>query len=638
MSGKNGLHDVFVRKGQVITTWGIGAIIPLSGGQSAMVSGLDQWDNEAQAFAIKDDRLAKKLKVTGFRCPPPNIKSGKSVEEKDKTIPLYVFPTLYYCSSCGFVRFLKPYTKSSPTCYQHGPDERHRMVPERFIVVCPNGHAMNLPILEKFQQITGGAFDAQLWRTDESYRNANKIYRSSSRNTASLAGISYHLGKKNSDISFTIDDLVKPGGLDGLYPENHCPGEKPWLNYADNDSCVIPTSAPSGNDTPCLRVVQRGGANVWIPRIESSIFIPEFLADGGANDYAEILKDASNVALLDALAGGGDGPLLACCGHLLNGRRDLEPAELLKQYKALKANEGVSVADEESEEEYRFTEYKALTRSCGKDGDDLFVKTKPVEEYDSIIKPFFDSISLVKCLKETQALVGFSRINGSQSDLDSLKKRLAKKSPNWLPAIQTLGEGIFFKFSETEISHWLTADVEQRAKIIDTNKINSATPSRQLGAITPPFVLIHTFAHAFINEVSKVCGYGSSSIRERLYVSSDEKHRMYGVLIYTSGSGSDASLGGLVRQGQPGYLESLIQKAIESIGWCADDPVCISSKGQGPDGCNLAACHNCCLLPETCCETGNRFLDRAMLVGNPAFGKHYGYFDSLLGDDAGEGE
>ena len=244
----------------------------------------------------------------------------------------------------------------------------------------------------------------------------------------------------------------------------------------------------------------------------------------------------------------------------------------------------------------------------------------------------------MKCLKETQALVGFSRIDGSQSDLDSLKKRLAKKSPTWLPAIQTLGEGIFFKFSQTAISHWLGFDVEQRAKFIDTNRMNSATQNKQFGIITAPFVLIHTFAHAFINEVSKVCGYGSSSIRERLYVSYDEKHRMYGVLIYTSGSGSDASLGGLVRQGQPGYLESLIQKAIESIGWCADDPVCISSKGQGPDGYNLAACHNCCLLPETCCETGNRFLDRAMLVGNPAFGKKFGYFDSLLSDDVGENE
>jgi len=38
--------------------------------------------------------------------------------------------------------------------------------------------------------------------------------------------------------------------------------------------------------------------------------------------------------------------------------------------------------------------------------------------------------------------------------------------------------------------------------------------------------------------------------------------------------------------------------------------------GQGPDSCNLAACHSCCLLPETPCEESNRFLDRAMVVGD----------------------
>ena len=40
-----------------------------------------------------------------------------------------------------------------------------------------------------------------------------------------------------------------------------------------------------------------------------------------------------------------------------------------------------------------------------------------------------------------------------------------------------------------------------------------------------------------------------------------------------------------------------------------------STTGQGPDSCNLAACHSCGLVPETACEEFNRFLDRGMLVG-----------------------
>jgi hypothetical protein len=70
-----------------------------------------------------------------------------------------------------------------------------------------------------------------------------------------------------------------------------------------------------------------------------------------------------------------------------------------------------------------------------------------------------------------------------------------------------------------------------------------------------------------------------------------------------------------VRQGREGYLESTLFNAIEKAKWCSSDPICIELDAQGPDGANLAACHSCCLLPETSCETGNRLLDRALLIG-----------------------
>ena len=49
----------------------------------------------------------------------------------------------------------------------------------------------------------------------------------------------------------------------------------------------------------------------------------------------------------------------------------------------------------------------------------------------------------------------------------------------------------------------------------------------------------------------------------------------------------------------------------------------IMSRGQGLDSLNLAACHACGLLPETCCEERNAFLDRGVIVGtyeNPEIG------------------
>ena len=64
--------------------------------------------------------------------------------------------------------------------------------------------------------------------------------------------------------------------------------------------------------------------------------------------------------------------------------------------------------------------------------------------------------------------------------------------------------------------------------------------------------------------------------------------------------------------------------------WCSVDPVCmeISDRGgQGPSSLNLAACHNCGLVPETSCESFNSYLDRAMLTGTIE-NKNMGYFQN----------
>ena len=71
--------------------------------------------------------------------------------------------------------------------------------------------------------------------------------------------------------------------------------------------------------------------------------------------------------------------------------------------------------------------------------------------------------------------------------------------------------------------------------------------------------------------------------------------------------------------GKPGYLEPVLRRALENAEWCSLDPICMEmgrGGGQGPESCNLAACHSCALVPETACEHFNRFLDRALLVGD----------------------
>ncbi len=92
---------------------------------------------------------------------------------------------------------------------------------------------------------------------------------------------------------------------------------------------------------------------------------------------------------------------------------------------------------------------------------------------------------------------------------------------------------------------------------------------------------------------------------------------MSGVLIYTAAGDCEGTMGGLVQQGKPSRFEPLLVGALEDSLWCSSDPLCVESHGQGIDSLNRAACHACCLLPETSCEEGNRLLDRVALVGKP---------------------
>jgi Domain of unknown function (DUF1998) len=124
-----------------------------------------------------------------------------------------------------------------------------------------------------------------------------------------------------------------------------------------------------------------------------------------------------------------------------------------------------------------------------------------------------------------------------------------------------------------------------------------------------------------MNRLTFECGYSSAALRERLYVSESGAAPMAAVLIYTAAGDAEGTMGGLVRMGKPGYLEPTIRAALREATWCAADPVCMeigTRAGQGPDACNLAACHNCALVPETACEEFNRFLDRGVVVGGAA--------------------
>lgn len=291
--------------------------------------------------------------------------------------------------------------------------------------------------------------------------------------------------------------------------------------------------------------------------------------------------------------------------------------------------------EEDSEESaYRREEYRVFTKDiqAGFPKKDLDIRSQPVDEYVELATCGLQRIALLHKLRETRAFDGFSRINSSGTSRQDRRALFQQNDMNWLPAIIVRGEGIFVEFSHESIAAWESEyedSLNQRLKPMQQSLAALAARRNQpTSPITPAYLLLHTFAHILITELVQECGYGSASLRERIYSGSGATP-MSGVLIYTAAGDSEGTMGGLVRMGEPDRFGAIVINAINKARWCSSDPVCIESKGQGPGNCNLAACHSCALLPETSCEVQNRLLDRAMLVGTLE-DPEMGYFSGLL--------
>ncbi len=602
-----------IRRAQLISPWGVGAIVPFPEDEALMIAGLDMWTfgNDKTEFIIKDERLEKRLGVKELR-RPPDFRDPKSDRRNALIkIPAVRFPRWQYCPFCGTMSQSSYYSaqeKCDGYIWPHGRScagkkFKRRLIPERFIVICPDGHIDDFPIMK--------------W-VHNNHKNTMpvtencRLRRSTGGTSASLSGVFYECscGAKRS-----MAGATRNGALDKIYK---CKGTKPWLGIEED------------TEYPCdqsVTVVQRGGTNVWFADVRSSIYIPVD-DDEASRRIIKILDDYFEVINNRRINGEIDRSFVEFIAHDKHVDPDKLYDAILRRIDNLEDVDEIS--EDMSEEKFRLAEYNVFVKNSGGDKQGFHSINYSIKKYHPVIQKYFNSISLVPKLREIRAFVGFSRLqpNDGQSIKDK-KNMLRLGEEDWLPAIEVYGEGIFFELNSAELKKWASrSTVAQRALKLSVS-YNSMLKRRNAESceLNAKYVLIHTFAHLLINQLSYECGYGSSSIRERIYCDKgDTENEMYGVLIYTASGDSEGSLGGLVRQGTPDRIEDTIIGAIRNAKWCSADPICIQSIGQGPDNCNLAACHNCALLPETCCENGNRLLDRGLVVGTLE-NSDIGYFD-----------
>jgi hypothetical protein len=610
-----------IRQSQLVSPWGVGAMIDFPEGESLIICGLDIWNHptdegQRAEFVITEDRLQKRLKVNHFRLPPDFRKPGAGIVNPMLMIPTLRFPEWHFCQRCGSMEKLTLFGSQRRcegrafdkglSCNSVAPNKRRMLVPLRFVAACEKGHIRDFPWME--------------WvHGDAPFNNTCKL-RFGTGSSASLAGLFVNCScKKSRSMGGAFDQnvLFKRVGI-------VCGGQQPWLGDTEDD--------PSRCGLE-LHVMQKGGSNVYFPIVVSSIYLPLW-AEDASRDIINALEDQNVWGMLSS--GTIDGKLNEASCRVVAQLKKLDPDQFF--YYAQRKFEGENLLQEResvSEEEFRQDEYTALLEGRGNPESELSTRVMNPADYESPIKDYVANITLVDQLRETKAFVGFSRVIPEDNPKHEEKIGLLKLDAaiNWLPAVTVSGEGIFFKLDDGKVNVWASReDVAARAQKLSNNYYRAAL-NRGVNIqanISPKFILLHTFAHLLINQLSFDCGYGSSSLRERLYCDiEDNSFPMTGVLIYTASGDSEGTMGGLVRQGGKGNLENIFVRALKNALWCSSDPVCLESNGQGPGSCNFAACHGCALLPETACEKGNKLLDRVFLIGTPE-NRGLGFFSEWL--------
>ena len=605
-----------VRRAQLIGTFGVGAMVDLPNDESLMVAGLDVWPfaNETvpPQWAVMEERLATRLGVKELRLPP-DYRTGKGTAYREKRIPSVRFPGWHYCPRCGDMKRLPLFAMGprrcsgieDSACSKIVEKRRPFLIPVRIVSACVQGHIQDFP------------FDEWAHGGDTT---GHRLRYQAFGSSASLSGVQIRClecGKKRS-LAGSFEYASASGGALSEMGQL-CRRGRPWLGE-------------TGRKGACglhLRTLQRGASNVYFPYTVSSIYLPLW-GKGAGRQVMRVLEDSFYWELLTGglIDGKRIDPLRV---DTIAKRTGVDPVALRQAAEQKLQNNAPAVP---TEEDYRRAEYDAFIAGEGGRDRDLLVDVLDDALLSNWCKRYIRRVCLVRKLRETRALAGFTRVLPAEGGTDPRLQRPSASARRWLPATVVRGEGIFLEIRRRAIKEWLDRkpEAEERAKrLADAYNAKRLERGQAPRVISAKYLFLHTLAHLLIKQLSFDCGYGSASLRERLYCETAEGSRpMQGLLIYTASGDSEGTMGGLVRQGKPDRLEPVLLETVRTASWCSADPVCIESPGQGTDSSNLAACHSCALVSETSCEEGNRLLDRGMVVGTIS-DPSLGLLSSLVG-------
>ena len=625
-----------LRRSQGVVPFGVGAVIDFKA-ESLMAAGLDMWPTEQatgeqraallSADQVLDGRLADRLTIEMGRpiryfLSPAEAQERASIGATPRLdrfpMPFVRFPNWYFCPRCRVLKNI-PWNAQSDAetlrCSHMGrriegkgdpcgalyAKRRPALAPVRFVAACQSGHIMDFPWsawAHKGTQCTRPPDEGALY-----------LYSTPAAGLAGVRVMCTACGSGNS-----MAGAFRENVLSEIYGAG-CPGHRPWLG---------PDAAEPCSNLP--QTIQRGASNAYFAKVVSSILIPPYSAKiRQILDRPETWEEIVSTTV--------EGKVPEAFLRKRANNLGVDPDSFVRAVtERLSINPVDGGPDAGGETRYRYDEYKAFLglRPPREERHDFDTDPRATADYGPVFDQLFSQVILAPRLRETRVLTGFSRIVPPDA-LKGEPAKLSRRPKPWLPGFAVRGEGIFLQLRRDAIHAWAAQDEVVRRCGVLTARSERVQRDRGLPpkAVTPAALLIHTFSHLLIRQLAFECGYDSSSIRERLYVSDTKDTLMCGLLLYTASGDSEGTLGGLVRQGEPERLRQTVRSAIRNAVICSSDPLCIESQGQGLFSLNLSACHACSLLPETSCEEGNLLLDRALVVGTPD-DPPLGYFSTFL--------
>lgn len=567
-----------IRPSQIIHTFGPGSIYD-GRDDSFLIMGIDHWKRE-NCRVIRDDALRQHMVEQGHTALRDFLVPSKPDDDDDEydQVAIKTFPRWGRCPNCNMLQERKGVTYCINTSCKDEHGKSPKVRPVRFVAVCINGHLEDFPWYRWVHRDPKGGCKPE----------QSRLFLNDRSDSASLKSLSVEC--KTCGMSQPMTAALSPGGLRFL---GTCRGKRPWLRGGDVE-CV------DAGDGVYMRGIYKGASNFYFGDIVRAITIPPHSSDLAREIMA--LDETHN--LLDNAAQTSD-EILA---YLFKHKR--KPTDVRHMIKSIKEGR-------ESPHGIRSKEFIELNNSRYPDvgTDHGHFKTEPVE-VPREFSEYLSNVVLVRKLREVIILRGFYRLEpGAYGDARRRSEIGARR--DWLPAVENMGEGLFFSLHNGKIARWEKRDdVVRRFK-----KLGKANPLSD-NEVTPRYALLHGISHMMIKEISNYAGYSALSLRERIYSGPD----MAGILIYTSSSSNDGSLGGLIEQGRHPKFAMIFNAAMSKAGICSMDPLCSTPRPASAGRSGGSACHACLYLPETSCESSNTLLDRAM-VGGTLSGEGIGFFE-----------